>query len=80
MGGRGSSSDFTTNFSFSVDSLSGSEKQKKWAQNIVDEAFRTINGNMKNFSKNKVTHPLAENYRNTGEALKKSIQQCFQCR
>lgn len=53
MGGRGGSSGFSTSketYKFSVSNLTGSEKQKAWAQRIVDDALGTINTNIKNFT------------------------------
>lgn len=49
MGGRGSASGFsrTREFKFDVSGLSGSDKQKAWAQRIVDDALNTINANIK---------------------------------
>lgn len=50
MGGRGGSSGMgsskaegTKKFSFSVGNLPGTEKQKAWAQSIVDDALNTVN-------------------------------------
>lgn len=57
MGGRGGSSGMgssktegTKKFSFSVESLPGTEKQKAWAQSIVDDALNTVNANISNAS------------------------------
>lgn len=50
MGGRGSKSGgggAGSGLSFDASKLSGSEKQKAWAKEIVDSAFRTINNNIK---------------------------------
>lgn len=48
MGGRGSTSGIpkTLKFKASVANLSGSDKQKKWAQNIINDALNTINANI----------------------------------
>lgn len=57
MGGRGGSSGMgsskaegTKKFSFSVGNLPGTEKQKAWAQSIVDDALNTVNANISNAS------------------------------
>ena len=77
MGGRGSSSNLTAHmqkkYHFSIDNLSGSEKQKKWAQNIVDEAFETVNKNVQNNLKHKVTYGTANNFMKAGDIIKKML-------
>ena len=57
MGGRGgpsgmgsSKTEGTKKFNFSVENLPGTEKQKAWAQSIVDDALNTVNGNIANAS------------------------------
>ena len=57
MGGRGGSSGMgssktegTKKFNFSVENLPGTEKQKAWAQSIVDDALNTVNANISNAS------------------------------
>ena len=77
MGGRGSSSGMSgvvSNFSFNVDSLSGSDKQKSWAQDIVNDAFGTINGNIRNLTTGRRAElsdakPMADIYRNIGKEI-----------
>lgn len=49
MGGRGGSSGIAPvkQYSLSTDGMTGNEKQKKWARQIIDDAIRTVNANIK---------------------------------
>lgn len=78
MGGRGSSSGRSGaggGLSFDASKLSGSEKQKAWAKEIVDSAFRTINNNIKLNTtgirgQNARSKEMAENYKKIGKEIK----------
>lgn len=83
MGGRGATSGLnrqnTTTFKFDASSLSGSEKQKAWAQNIVDDALNTINANIKNLSAGDArqlsdSKELVEIYTNFGNQIKSQLE------
>lgn len=84
MGGRGGASGLnrqnTTTFKFDVSSLSGSEKQKAWAQNIVDDALNTINANIKNLSAGNARSQLSDSkelveiYTNFGNQIKGQLE------
>ncbi len=78
MGGRGSKSGgggAGNGLSFDASKLSGSEKQKAWAKEIVDSAFRTINNNIKLNTtgirgQNARSKEMAENYKKIGKEIK----------
>lgn len=82
MGGRGGASGLnrqnTTTFKFGVSSLSGSEKQKAWAQNIVDDALNTINANIRRFSTGELgqlssSKEMVEIYTNFGNQIRSQL-------
>lgn len=57
MGGRGSSSNMAKiekAVHFDASTLTGSEKQKSWAQDIVDNALNTIDSNIKRLTETKI--------------------------
>lgn len=81
MGGRGSKSGgggSGNGLSFDASKLSGSEKQKAWAKEIVDSAFRTINNNIKLNTtgirgQNAHSKEMAENYKKIGKEIKRKL-------
>ena len=82
MGGRGGSSGFSTSketYKFSVSNLTGSEKQKAWAQRIVDDALGTINTNIKNFTvgmqkNNPNAKTIAEGYKTARDGIMQTLK------
>lgn len=81
MGGRGSSSGLSRKgggMSFDTSKLNGSEKQKAWAKEIVDSAFRTVNNNIRINTtgirgQNAHSKEMANNYKKIGQEIKQKL-------